>query len=177
MNVDSENDTQSGLAQIDIATIGAIQKDLVDGLEEEDFEEMGVTKKEVLAELEYKDVLIPLESQYNDIEIRKQKSRKKIELSWGEDWKDILEGITPDWESEHYLQHLSVLAIEFPHILFGQIERVNGSIPKEGRVSWEEVQITDSRTDSRTNSHTNSRTDSRTPTHRFTHQFTPQFTY
>ena len=51
--------------------------------------------------------------QYTNIEKRKQKSREKIELSWKKNWKDQLGNMNPDWESEHYLQHLSVLAREW----------------------------------------------------------------
>src|SRR5258706_11922774 len=97
-----------------IAPLGAIQKDLVDCWEEEDFESMGVTKEKALEELEYEGVLVPLEIQYTNIEKRKQKSREKIERSWGSDWMTLLGRMNPDWESEHYLQHLSVLATEFP---------------------------------------------------------------
>ena len=101
-----------------IATLGAIQKDLVDCWREQDFEGMQVTREQVLKELEYEEVLVPLEIQYTNIERRKQRSRQKVELFWGRDWKRKLGSMNPNWESEHYLQHLSVLAKEFSDLDF-----------------------------------------------------------
>ena len=70
-----------------IAVIGAAQKNLVDGWMLEDYEEMGVSREEVLKDLEYKEVLKPLSKQYDNIEERKRRSKEKIAAISGEEWE------------------------------------------------------------------------------------------
>jgi hypothetical protein len=62
--------------------MGSVQKGLIDGWTDEDYESMEVTREEVLRELEYKEVLEPLAKQYDDIEKRKERSRDKITGAW-----------------------------------------------------------------------------------------------
>ena len=86
-----------------VAAMGAVQKNLVDGWTEQDNVDMEVSKEEVLAELEYKDVLEPLASQYDDIEMRKQKSRDKIIEAWEEDWEVSIDEMMPPSEFNNWL--------------------------------------------------------------------------
>ena len=82
---------------------------------------MGVSREEVLRELEYKEVLRPLLKQYNNVEERKRRSREKIAAIWREEWEDEFEdNEMPPWQSEHFLQHMFALVKESPrqgHVL------------------------------------------------------------
>ena len=96
----------SGQANI-IAAMGAAQKNLVDGWMLEDYEEMGVSREEVLKDLEYEEVLKPLLKQYDNVEERKRSSREKIAAIWGEEWEvEFEDNEMPPWQSEHFLQHM-----------------------------------------------------------------------
>ena len=87
----------SGQASI-ITIMGAAQKNLVDGLTWEDYEEMGVSREEVLRELEYKEVLRLFSKQYDNVEERKRRSRKKIAAIWGEEWEvEFEDNEMPPW--------------------------------------------------------------------------------
>ena len=66
--------------------------------------------------MEYEEVLEPLAKQYDNIEKRKEKSREKIAGAWGERWERQIGNKMPSWQSEHLLQHLSALAVEFSDI-------------------------------------------------------------
>ena len=68
-----------------IAAMGVAQKNLVDGWTLEDYEEMEVSREEVLRELEYEEVLKPLSKQHDNVEERKRRSRGKIAAIWGEE--------------------------------------------------------------------------------------------
>lgn len=105
----------SGEASV-LAALGAAQKDLVDEWSEEDFEEMEVTREEVMQELEYEEVLIPLSKQHDDIETRKRRIRGKIAEAWEEEWEIDFDDddLLPPWQSKNFLQQLSYLASEFP---------------------------------------------------------------
>ena len=59
----------SGQASI-IVAMGAAQKNLMDGWTSEDYEEMGVSREEVLKDLEYEEVLKLLSKQHDNIEER-----------------------------------------------------------------------------------------------------------
>ncbi len=99
-----------------LAALGAAQKSLVDEWNNEDFEEMKVTKEEVMRELEYEEVLKPLSRQHDDIEMRKRRIRERIAETWEEEWEvDFDDNMLPPWQSEHFLQQISYLADEFPN--------------------------------------------------------------
>ncbi len=106
------NQLVSGESNV-VAAMGSVQKSFVDSWTEQDYEDMEVTKEEVLTELEYEEVLQPLAKQYDDIEKRKDKSREKITDEWKTGWEEKIGKLMPLWQSEHFLQHLSALAIEF----------------------------------------------------------------
>ena len=87
----------SGQANI-IAAMGAAQKNLVDGWTLEDYEEMGVSREEVLKDLEYEEELKPLSKQYDNVEERKRRSREKIAAIWGEEWEvEFEDDEMPPW--------------------------------------------------------------------------------
>ena len=123
-----------------IPTMGAAQKNLVDGWTWEDYEEMGVSREEVLRELEYDEVLRPLSKQHDNVEERKRRSREKIAAIWGEEWEvEFEDNEMPPWQSEHFLQHMFALAKESPcpscveRSYRSQSKKI--SIHKEGQVS------------------------------------------
>lgn len=70
-----------------LKVMGFVQKNLI-ARTEQDYEDMEVTKEEVLAEYEYAEVLEPLAKQYDDIEKRKQKSGDKIAGAWKTGWEE-----------------------------------------------------------------------------------------
>ena len=99
-----------------VLAMGSVEKNLVDSWTEQDYQDMQITREEVLKELEYEEVLQPLAKQYYDIEKRKESSRRKITKVWKEGWEKWISKGMPLWQSEHLLQHLSALAVEFTNL-------------------------------------------------------------
>ena len=81
----------------------------------------GVSREEVLKDLEYEEVLKPMSKQHDNVEERKRRSREKIVAIWGEEWEvEFEDDEMPPWQSEHFLQHMFALAKESPrqgHVL------------------------------------------------------------
>ena len=95
---------------------------------------MGVSREEVLRELEYEEVLRPLSKQHDNIEDRKWRSREKIVAIWGEEWEvEFEDNEMPPWQSEHFLQHMFALGKESPrqgHVLPVLREAIEARVKK-----------------------------------------------